>query len=296
MSAGRLRKGLGRGLDALIDEASREVSLEENGIKEGAPEGGVLYIDTHGIKPNANQPRKTFRQEAIDGLASSIREHGVIQPLIVRQARDGYELVAGERRWRAAIKAGLKAVPCLVREISDEQNVLFALIENIQREDLNPIEEAEAIRQTMDALALTQEEISKSIGKSRPYISNALRLLRLPGPIRGYLAEGALSGGHGKAIASVADPEKQMLLAEHLVKKGCSVREAESLAADPRFGEPRRSARPRPKDRELLYIEEGLRRAFGTKVSITGNGERGRIELEYFSREELEGLIERLSV
>ena len=288
MSAGN--RGLGRGLCALMNQSERELPLEKN----GAGADGVFYIDARDIKPNARQPRKYFGQEAIDELAASITEHGVIQPLIVRPAKEGYELVAGERRWRAAMKAGLKTVPCLVREIRDEQNILFALIENIQREDLNPIEEAEAIRQTMDALGLTQEEISKDIGKSRPYISNALRLLRLPAPVRQYLAEGLLSGGHGKAIASVDDSEKQVALADYIVKQGGSVRDAERLAADHVFGKSKSLKTPRANDRELLGVELELQSIFGTKVSVSRRGDSGKIELTYYSREELDGLIEML--
>jgi ParB family chromosome partitioning protein len=286
--------GLGKGLGALMEQTERGLPLEKSGAETAGTSGGALYIDARDIKPNARQPRKYFGQEAIDELAASIMEHGVIQPLIVRPAKEGYELVAGERRWRAAMKAGLKTVPCLVREISDEQNILFALIENMQREDLNPVEEAEAIRQTMDALGLTQEEISKSIGKSRPYISNALRLLRLPAPVRQYLAEGLLSGGHGKAIASLEDPEKQAALADYIVKRGSSVREAERLAADPAFGESKRGKRPRARDRELLDVERELRGILGTKVNVSRRGDRGKIELIYYSREELDGLIEML--
>jgi ParB family chromosome partitioning protein len=286
-------RGLGKGLGALFEEAGASVPTDrEKAVGDTAAK--VQYIDIHEIKPNAKQPRTHFREEAIDDLAASIKTHGVIQPLIVRADSVGFELVAGERRWRAAKKAGLKNVPCIVREIDEEQRVLFALIENIQREDLNPIEEAVALRQAMDNFGLTQEEMAKSIGKSRPYIANALRLLRLPEDVRGYMVDGRLSGGHGKAIAALGDSEKQSRLAAYIAERGCSVREAEALAADPRFTGHGNGARPKPRarDAEIRAVEEELHGILGTKVSINCRGERGSIELCYYSREELEEWIE----
>jgi ParB family chromosome partitioning protein len=288
-------RGLGKGLGALFEEAGTSVPVDREKA-EGDAATNVQYINIHEIKPNAKQPRTQFKEEAINDLAASIKTHGVIQPLIVRAAAAGFELVAGERRWRAARKAGLRAVPCIVREISEEQRILFALIENIQREDLNPIEEAVALKQAMDAFGLTQEALAKSVGKSRPYITNALRLLRLPEDVRGYMVDGRLSGGHGKAIAALGDTEQQSKLAAYLAEHGCSVREAEALAADPRFADAGSAVKPKPraKNAEIRAIEEELHGVLGTKVSITGRGNRGCIELNYYSREELEGLIEAL--
>jgi ParB family chromosome partitioning protein len=286
-------RGLGKGLGALFEEAGASVPVDrEKAVGDTA--AGVQYIDIHEIKPNAKQPRAYFKEEAINDLAASIKTHGVIQPLIVRAAGAGFELVAGERRWRAAKKAGLKNVPCIVREIGEEQRILFALIENIQREDLNPIEEAVALRHAMDAFGLTQEEMAKSIGKSRPYIANALRLLRLPEDVRSYMMDGRLSGGHGKAIAALDDSEKQSKLAAYIAERGCSVREAEALAADPRFtghGNGTK-AKPRARDAEIRAVEEELHGILGTKVNINCRGDRGSIELCYYSREELEEWIE----
>jgi ParB family chromosome partitioning protein len=288
-------RGLGKGLGALFEETGASVPVDREKAGDDVTTN-VQYIDIHEIKPNAEQPRTHFKEEAIDDLAVSIKTHGVIQPLIVRVAASGFELVAGERRWRAAKKAGLRDVPCIVREISEEQRILFALIENIQREDLNPIEEAVALKRAMDAFGLTQEELAKSVGKSRPYIANALRLLRLPEDVRGYMVDGLLSGGHGKAIAALGDSEKQSKLAAYLAEHGCSVREAEALAVDPRFAAPKNNAKPKPraKNAEICAVEEELHSLLGTKVSITGRGNRGAIELNYYSREELEGLIELL--
>jgi ParB family chromosome partitioning protein len=286
-------RGLGRGLGALFEEAGTSVPVSRENAGDGTA-ANIQYIDIHEIKPNAKQPRVYFKEEAINELAASIKTHGVIQPLIVRSIPVGFELVAGERRWRAAKKAGLKAVPCIVREIDEEQRILFALIENIQREDLNPVEEAAALRQAMDAFGLTQDEMAKSVGKSRPYIANALRLLKLPDDVRVYMADGRLSGGHGKAIAALDDPKKQSKLAAYLAEHGCSVREAEALAADPRFAGAKTGAkqRIRAKDADILAIEDELHGLFGTKVNIHCRGDRGSIELNYYSREELEELIE----
>jgi ParB family chromosome partitioning protein len=293
MSAAK-NKGLGKGLGALFDEAGTNVPAY---VPEAGESGGVLYADIHDIKPNARQPRKYFRETAINELAESIKTLGLIQPVIVRAIDQGYELVAGERRWRAAKKAGLKTIPCVLSEISDEQDLLLAaFIENTQREDLNPIEEPEALQELLQYPDMTQEKASAKIGKSRPYISNALRLLKLPEEVREYLADGKLSGGHGKAIAALNEPAAQVELAEYLIKNESSVREAELLAADPRFN----TAKPAPKNREkpknsaLLTVEEELRGILGTKVSISRNSNRGKIELSYYSREELEGLIDTL--
>jgi ParB family chromosome partitioning protein len=282
-------------LGALFDEVGTSVPVSREKADDGAP-ANVRYIDIHEIKPNAKQPRVYFKEEAINDLAASIKTHGVIQPLIVRAAGAGFELVAGERRWRAAKKAGLRDVPCIVREISEEQRILFALIENIQREDLNPIEEAAALRQAMETFGITQDEMAKSVGKSRPYITNALRLLKLPEDVRGYVADGRLSGGHGKVIAALSDPEKQSKLAAYLAEHGCSVREAEALVSDPRFSEAKSGAKPKShaKNTAILAVEEELRGILGTKVSISNHGNRGNIELSYYSREEREGLIDLL--
>jgi ParB family chromosome partitioning protein len=289
-------RGLGKGLGALFEETGASVPVDREKVGNDA-RTDIQYIDIHEIKPNAKQPRTHFKEEAIDDLAVSIKTHGVIQPLIVRAAAvAGFELVAGERRWRAAKKAGLRDVPCIVREISEEQCILFALIENIQREDLNPIEEAVALKRAINAFGLTQEELAKSVGKSRPYVANALRLLRLPEDVRAYMVDGRLSGGHGKVIAALDDSEKQSKLAAYLAEHGCSVREAETLVADPRFAAPKRNAKPKPRDKDadIRAVEEELHSLLGTKVSITGHGNRGSLELSYYSREELEGLIELL--
>ena len=219
------KKGLGRGLDSLI--INTDVSIEET--KEDKSIEGLTRLNINNIKPNENQPRKTFDPEKIEDLANSIREHGVIQPIVVRKVKDGYEIVAGERRWRAARKAELTEVPCIVRELTDEQNMLFAIIENMQREDLNPIEEAEGLEKMITSFGMTQADISKSVGKSRPYITNSLRLLKLPEEIKSMMSDGLLTTGHGRALINVEDEEKQIEIAKKVIKEGLSVRKIKGV-------------------------------------------------------------------
>ena len=255
--------------------------------------GGIDYIDINDIKPNSNQPRKTFDEDKLNELAASIEEHGLIQPLVLRKAEKGYEIVAGERRWRAARKIGIREIPCIVRELTDEENMLLAIIENMQREDLNPIEEAEGIRQMIETYGLTQEEVSKSVGKSRPYIANSLRLLRLPETVRKYVEDGSLSTGHAKAIAAVSDEKKQIELAEAAIRDGLSVRQLEKLAQQDKSGVKTRS-RVKQKTADVKRVEEDLKNALGTKVTLNQKGKKGKIEIEFYSKDELERLIELL--
>jgi len=279
-------KGLGRGLEALMGEAAI-------GIREKDGKGsGIEYIDINNIKPNRNQPRKVFSEEKIIELADSIKEHGVIQPLIVRAADSGYELVAGERRWRAARTAGLKEVPCILRELTEEENMLLAVVENMQREDLNPIEEAEGLGNMIEAFGLTQEQISKSVGKSRPYITNALRLLKLPDEIKEKISSGKISQGHGRVLLTVSDRKKQVDLADRIVKEELSVRVTEALAEGKKEQYKKPKTRRMTKNPDVLQIERELKDALGTKVSINMTGKKGRIEIEYYSKEELERLID----
>lgn len=305
MAAPKKTRGLGKGLDALFGDA--EVTIEKKPAKvetatKAAPEkdkqepaeGGIAYIDINDIKPNSNQPRKTFDEEKLDELAASISEHGLIQPVVLRKAGKGYEIVAGERRWRAARKAGIKELPCIVKELTDEENMLLAIIENMQREDLNPIEEAEGLRQMIDTYGLTQEQVSKSVGKSRPYIANCLRLLKLPKDVIDYVSAGELSAGHAKAIAGVDDEEKQVKLAKDVVKQGLSVRQLEKL-----IKEEKPAARPakksKAKNANVKRVEDDLKEALGTKVTLNQKGNKGKIEIEFYSKEELERLIEMLT-
>ena len=292
--------GLGRGLDALFADAVPVSNPENNEnsqadiIKnEKQSEDSVQYINIHDIMPNANQPRKTFSEEKIEELSKSIKEHGIIQPIVVRRRGDNYEIVAGERRWRAARKAELSKVPCLIRELSDEQNMLIAIIENMQREDLNPVEEAEGLNQMIVTFGMTQEQISKSVGKSRPYIANSLRLLKLPEYIKDEMAEGRLSAAHGRTLVTVEDEDVRKVLCARIIKEGLSVRETEKLVSEQGKSKKRRPA-AKMKNPDVARVEEELKEVLGTRVAINQNGKKGRIEIEFFSREELDRLIELL--
>ena len=288
--------GLGRGLDALFADVPVKAPKETEVIKnreDGDEKDTVRYVKIHDIMPNANQPRKTFNEEKIEELAASIREHGIIQPIVVRKKSRGYEIVAGERRWRAAIKAELSQVPCLIRNLDDEQNMLIAIIENMQREDLNPIEEAEGLRQMTETFGMTQEQASRSVGKSRPYITNSMRLLKLPEYIRESIADGRISAGHGRTLIAASDEDMRKSIWEKMIKEGLSVREAEKLAAGSPGAKKRKPASKR-KNPDVARVEEDLKDIFGTKVSINAAGKKGKIEIEYYSGDELNRLIELL--
>ena len=292
------RTGLGKGLDSLIKDTSEAIDLDRNDIErvenvENAVENTVLFIDINKIKPNANQPRKHFNEEKIDELAESIKTHGIIQPVVLRKVENGYEIVAGERRWRAARRAELKEIPCIIKVLTDEQNMLLAIIENMQREDLNPIEEAEAVNQMIATFGLTQEEVSRSIGKSRPYITNSLRLLKLSEDVRNYVVEGKLSSGHARALIGITDEKKQQALAERIIKEGMSVREVEQLTGEEKPAKKAQS-RNKKKNADAVRVEEELKEIIGTKINIKQSGKKGKIEIEYYSREELERIIELL--
>ena len=287
--------GLGRGLDALFSDTNvtKEVSIAPDSDLLETDEwslDSVNYFDINNLKPNLSQPRKQFDEEKIADLAESIKQHGVIQPIIVRPSDKGFEIVAGERRWRASRVAGLKSVPCLVRELTERENMLLALIENMQREDLNPIEEALAFREMMTRYGLNQEDVSKSVAKSRPYISNALRLLKLPEEIRELVVENRLSGGHAREIAGVEDTKRQLELANLSCDGKMSVRELEKLiAAAPQKNKSRRA--DRVKDPELVNIETELKSILGTKVNVSSNGKKGKIEISFFSPDDFDRIM-----
>ncbi|MFR5932934.1 MAG: ParB/RepB/Spo0J family partition protein [Oscillospiraceae bacterium] len=277
-----MKKGLGRGLDALLGDYTQPT-----------PEG-VQELDIHLIDTNAGQPRKEFDQEKLLELADSIRQHGVVQPIILRQKGERYVIVAGERRFRAARLAGLEKVPAIVKDLDEAQVMEVALIENLQREDLNPIEEAAAIRFLMQQHDLTQEEVSKRLSKSRPAIANSLRLLTLPEPVQAYLRNGKLQAGHARALAGLQDPEAQAVLADKIVGEGLSVRAAESLAREQGQKPPRQKKEPPATDPDLAAAEASLREWLGTKVSIQGSSQRGRIVIEYYNAELLQGIYDLL--
>ncbi|MCF0143492.1 MAG: ParB/RepB/Spo0J family partition protein [Firmicutes bacterium] len=305
MAAKAKAKGLGRGLDALFGDAEVAPVEKKPAAKKTAKaaakeepeaaEGGVLYIDINDIKPNSSQPRKTFDEEKLEELASSIERHGLIQPIVLRKLGKGYEIVAGERRWRASRLVGLKQVPCIVKELTDEENMLLAIIENMQREDLNPIEEAEGLKQMIDTYGLTQEQVSYSVGKSRPYITNSLRLLKLPEEVQKLTAEGKLSTGHARALAAIKDKDILLELAKRTAAEGLSVRQIETLAKKEK--EPAKKAKKPAapaKTADEKRVEEDLKNALGTRVSLNRKGKKGKIEIEFYSTEELERLIDLL--
>ncbi len=296
MAAKAKNRGLGRGLDALFADQAPVYNPVKEETENAAPveqgTNAVVYININDIKPNENQPRKTFTEEKLNELASSITEHGIIQPLVVRKNKGSYEIVAGERRWRAARKAELKEVPCIIREFTDEENMLVAIIENMQREDLNPIEEAEGLHQMIKTYGLTQEEVSKSVSKSRPYITNALRLLKLPEEIKGFVMEGKLTTGHARALINIENKKLQSELCKKIIEEGLSVRKVEELARNE--SKPKKKPAKKVKSADTLHVESELKSIFGTKVSIEQKGKKGTIQLEYYSTEELNRLIELL--
>lgn len=295
MATGKSKnRGLGRGLDALFADQAPVAEPEPAKKSEEPIDLGnlVSYININDIKPNGNQPRKTFDEDKIAELAASIVEHGIIQPLVVRKKNSAYEIVAGERRWRAARKAELKDVPCIIREFTDEENMLIAIIENMQREDLNPIEEAEGLNQMIKTYGLTQEEVSKSVSKSRPYITNVLRLLKLPREIQNFVSDGRMSTGHARALISVDDKKVQAELCKKIIEDGLSVRKVEDLVAN--IGKPKKKSVKKLKNADTVLVERELKEIYGTKVTVQQKGKKGKIELEYYSEDELNRLIELL--
>ena len=304
MIAQKKARGLGRGLDALFgdvevtsnkspERAKKTKPVKQEPAEDDTRERDLKYIDINDIKPNSAQPRKNFDEDKLEELAESIEQHGLIQPIVLRAAGQGYEIVAGERRWRAARMIGLKELPCIIKELTDEENMLLAIIENMQREDLNPIEEAEGLKQMIDTYGLTQEQVSRGVGKSRPYITNSLRLLKLPPKLRYMTADGSLSMGHARALAAVKDEKLQIALAERTVSEGLSVRQIEKLAQE--SGKPGTKRKPRKtKSADEKRVEMELREALGTKVSLQRKGARGKIEIEFYNGEEMERLIDLL--
>ncbi len=278
------KQALGKGLGALIPDLSALGDREKKAL-------GISEIELDKIVPNEYQPRKVFDDEKLKELAASIKEQGVIQPVIVHRAGGGYQLIAGERRWRASRLAGLKTIPALVKEATKRELLEMALIENIQREDLNPLEAAEAYKRLQDEFRLTQEDLAKRVGKERSTVTNFLRILNLPKEVKHELAAGNLSMGHAKALLSLERVRDQIQAAAAIVKKGLSVRESETLAA--RLKNPPREKKARL-GHELKAVEERLKKSLGTKVTIAAKSKGGRIVIEYYSAEELDRLLEKM--
>jgi len=278
-----MSRGLGKGLNALITS---------NLIEEGEQ---VKEVSVSEIRPNPYQPRKEFEQSAIDELAGSIKEHGIIQPLIVRKSIKGFELVAGERRLRAAKLAGLKQVPVVVKAYTDQQLMEIALIENLQRENLNPLEEAEAYEKLIAHHDYTQDQLAKKIGKSRPHVANMLRLLQLPEGIRKMVSAADLSMGHARALLTVTDEKAQLQLAKDVVEKELSVRQLEELVKQLSVSRETKKKKPAKNEPVLIAIEERLRSRFGTSVKIKKGSKRGKIEIDFYSQEDLQRIVDLLN-
>lgn len=316
--------GLGRGLDSLFGDSSilepasviqpektntrqtASTAASKNAAKGQAktasankPEAAesVVYIKLSDIKANADQPRKVFSQESLEELASSIKEHGVIQPVLLRPAAKGYELVAGERRWRAARLAGLKTIPAIIRELDEKQNAFYALIENMQREDLSIIEEGHGIREIIEKYGLTQDEAAKAVGKSRSYVTNALRIIKLPQEVLDLVDSKKLTAGHAKAIAGLSGSQLQIEAAVKAADEGWSVRQIENYTGAKAAAKKKASkAKSKVKSSQnFKEVEQQLLEKIGSRVKISGSENRGTLEISYYSRDELEGIIEILS-
>jgi len=274
------RKALGKGINALIPEKAPEQS--------GERKDAIINVQSDLIKPNPFQPREDFNQESIEELAQSIREKGVIQPLLVRRKGDHYELIAGERRLRAANLLNLKELPIIIKDVDDEDSLELALIENIQREGLNAIEEAHAFQYLIDKFHLTQEKISEVLGKSRVTIANILRLLKLPQEIQQEIKKGRITFGHGRALLEIEDENLQRRMAQDIISKGLSVRELENLIKVRRPRGIKRKMGLSPREPLVAVLEEEMQHALATKVRISKRKKRGHITIEFYSQEDLE--------
>jgi len=277
------RPALGKGLGALLPDIEKE------------DRKNFFYCGIEEIAPSRYQPRKGFNEKKLTELAESIKEKGIIEPLIVRKTDGGYELIVGERRWRAAQSAGIKEVPVIVRDVTTREALELALVENLQREDLNPLEEAEAYKRLMEEFKYTQEDLAKRIGKDRTTVANAVRLLKLPQEIKASLADETISSGHARALLGVENPEEQTMACMKVIKRGLSVRETERLVKRSNLQKSRedRASKSTGEDElHLGYLEETLRKFLGTQVRIPKKGKRGKIEIEFYSKEDLERIIE----
>lgn len=294
------KRGLGKGIGALfggdIDETGiieRDIDLINDTAKEN-----VTMLKISRVEPNKEQPRKVFDEEKLNTLADSIKKHGVIQPIIVKDTKSGfYQIVAGERRWRASRIAGLKEIPAIIRSYDELATMQIALIENLQREDLNPIEEALGYKALLDEFSFTQEQVSEQVGKSRSAIANSIRLLALPQQVREMLEKKELSSGHARAVLAVNDDESKLLLAQKIVENSLNVRQAEQLAKA--LNAPKKEKREKPLtqlDIQIGEIQKRMSEILGTKVKIQNGAKKGKIEIEYYSENDLERLLKILDV
>ena len=284
--APKKKSGLGKGLDALFLDNSTEQGLS------------AVTLNINDIEPNRDQPRKYFDEDALSELADSIETHGIIQPLLVRPLSDGgYQLIAGERRWKASRMAGLKEVPVVIREMTDSEAMELALVENLQREDLNPIEEAEGFKLLMETYNLTQDQAAKRVGKSRPAVANAVRLLALPEELLDKVKFGTLSPGHARTLLSLEDAQKMIKVAEEIIKRNLSVRDSEKMVKT--LLNPKEEKKEKKKEKRDPYFDEceiAIRDELGRKAQIhVSKGEKGTIEIEFFSKSDLQSIMEALA-
>ncbi len=290
-----INKGLGRGLDALFGTYEGDVSYNKI-TKPADTNTGVLEIDITKIKPNPNQPRKNFDEDALKDLAASIKVHGIVQPIVLNKNADGtYMIIAGERRWRAANLCGLKTVPAIIKDYTEKQIKEISIIENLQREDLNPVEAAKAIKELMDEYGLTQEAVSERIGKSRSNVANTLRLLTLYPAVLDMIEKGKISAGHARCLVVVEDANEQLKLANAIVSKNLSVRDLEK--AIKAYTNPAKKVIVREEQSlELKELINQMQKTFATKVSAIGNDNKGRIYIDYYTRDDLDRISELLDL
>lgn len=291
------KKGLGKGLDSLIpDNKSMKSVTSEKTVEskeDAAAKSGVQVMKINEVEPNRDQPRKNFDEDALLELSDSIKQFGVLQPLLVRKRKDYYEIIAGERRWRAAKLAGVKEVPVIEKEYTDQEILEIGLIENIQRENLNPIEEAIAYKRLLEEFNLKQDEVAERVSKSRTAVTNSMRLLKLSDKVQQMIIDDMISTGHARALLAIDDPELQYTLANKIFDEKLSVRETEKLVKE--IKNPKKPKEKKPVANSFVYqdLEEKMKSVFGTKVSIASKGKgKGKIEIEYYSDDELEHLFD----
>lgn len=286
------KRALGRGLEQLFNTDNLNMSQIEQRIYEETPNEEIVELDINDLRPNPYQPRQVFNEEALQELASSIKEHGVFQPIIVKKSIKGYDIIAGERRYRASKLAGKKTIPAIIRQFTDEQMMEIALLENLQREDLNAMEEAKAYQSLIDHLHITQEEVSKRVGKSRSHITNMLGLLRLPKEVQTMINDNKLTMGHARVLSKLENEQQIIQMAEDIVENKKSVREAETLAQDKDVEHKVKMNRRKPTSSEYRYVEELLRDKLDTRVRI----KEKKIEINFTNKADLNRILEILQV
>ncbi|MDD2202840.1 MAG: ParB/RepB/Spo0J family partition protein [Bacilli bacterium] len=284
------RRALGKGLEQLFNAENLDFNQLETSIVEGAAENEITKVKLTELRSNPYQPRKVFDETALKELSDSIKENGVFQPIIVKKSIKGYEIIAGERRVKASIMAGLETIPAIIRDFTDEEMMQIALLENLQREDLNAIEEANAYKSMIDSLGITQEELSKKLGKSRSHVTNMLGLLRLSDYVQSLVLHGKISMGHARVLSKLSDNEKIESLANRIIREDLSVRTLETLVSDE--GKEIEKKKPKANNRQYSYIEETLREKLGTKVTVNNH----KVQISFANDEELERLLKILNV